>query len=198
MPLCGSCGKTGAQLYQGKNDKSLQVMACSPECAKRCAEMKVLKDAQETEQPVGGERSTRWKDEVARRDAMRKKRMAEFMRAQVLGELGEAMYQLASLIDIAPESTWQEKTVRGELDKIQDAVTGAENIIANLPENTKKIGASIAGNDIKKQLKAIYKALGALEKDLEREKRSLDDLAKVKTKLRDLNQRVDKLAVQAK
>lgn len=194
MPHCGWCGKPGAQLYQSKQDKSMQVMACSPECAKRCAEIKVLKEGRDDEaQPMGGERSSGWNEKVAKRDAMRKTRMHEFMRAQVLGELAEGMYTLAVLIEMAPRTSWDADTVRKEVQKIQDLVEENRSILFNLPEN-KQIGVSIEGRDIKKQLKGVYKALGAMEKDLERAKRSIDDLNKVKGTLRALNERIDALA----
>lgn len=37
MPLCGHCQARGAQMYRGR-ETGTQVLACSPECAKRCAE----------------------------------------------------------------------------------------------------------------------------------------------------------------
>ena len=93
MPLCGHCQAPHAQVYHGR-DTGTRVLACSPECAKRCAM-----------QHVGGDHAgITMRDELERRNETTRKLAAQLKHIENKARLSAVIGRVLALLVATEEN----------------------------------------------------------------------------------------------
>lgn len=178
MPLCGHCQAPHAQVYQGR-DTGTRVLACSPECAKRCAM-----------QRVGREHTgITMRDELERRNETTRKLVAQMNHIEHKVRLSAVIGRVLALL-VATEENPMGMTNHTELVTELDGIINDLKVHYDLwkPRPEKKlifvatkqeIGGEIAHVRYMAPLQALYRALLELEQSaLVRDKDKYDNAAR--------------------